>query len=72
VRITPRVAKRPEALAVPEARGWRKRRPEIVSASCELGPEGHHNSAVLASDHSLVTISANCNTSVYGTEWVGF
>jgi hypothetical protein len=43
-----------------------------VSASCGLGPEDHHNSAVLASGHSLVTISANCNTTVYEVSWVGF
>jgi hypothetical protein len=36
-----------------------------VSVSCGLGPEDHHNSAVLASGRSAVTVSANCNTSVY-------
>src|SRR5271166_5905692 len=36
-----------------------------VSASCGLGPEDHHNSAVLASGRAQVTISANCNTSVF-------
>jgi hypothetical protein len=40
----------------------------MVSASCGLGPEDHHNSAVVASGRSLVTISANCNTSVYEAE----
>jgi hypothetical protein len=44
----------------------------IASASCGLWPEDHHNSAALASGHSQVTISANCNTSVYDTEWAGF
>jgi hypothetical protein len=44
----------------------------MVSASCGLGPEDHHNSAILAGGHSTVTIAANCNTSVYDTEWLGF
>jgi len=46
-----------------------------VSAACGLTAEDHHNSATLAVDSSFVTITANCNTSVYETpsyEWPGF
>jgi hypothetical protein len=44
----------------------------IVAASCGLGAENHHNSATLASPHAQVTVAANCNTSVYETQWLGF
>lgn len=44
----------------------------IASASCGLGPEDHHNSVVLVSGHTGVTVAANCNTSVYETQWLGF
>jgi hypothetical protein len=44
----------------------------IVSASCGLVSEDHHNSATLGAGSSVVTITANCNTSVYWTDWLGF
>jgi hypothetical protein len=44
----------------------------VVSASCGLGAEDHHNSATITAGHSLVTISANCNTTVYEVSWIGF
>jgi hypothetical protein len=44
----------------------------LVSASCGLGAEDHHNSAVLSSGASLVTLSANCNTTVFAVSWMGF
>jgi hypothetical protein len=40
----------------------------MVSASCGLGPEDQHNSAVLALGQAQVTISVNCNTRVYELE----
>jgi hypothetical protein len=45
----------------------------VVSASCGLGQEDHHNSAIITAGKSQVTVSANCNTSVYETvPWLGF
>jgi hypothetical protein len=45
-----------------------------VSAACGLVAEDHHNSATLAGGNSFVTLTANCNTSVFGppNEWPGF
>jgi hypothetical protein len=44
-----------------------------VTAACGLGTEDHHNTATLAAGSSLVTVSANCNTTVFETtEWPGF
>jgi hypothetical protein len=44
----------------------------LVSASCGLESEDHHNSVTIASGNSLITLTANCVTSVYDYGWLGF
>jgi hypothetical protein len=43
-----------------------------VAAACGLGTEDHHNTATIGAGSSAVTVSANCNTSVFETAWPGF
>jgi len=52
-----------------------------VAAACGLLPEDQHSTATLAAGSTIVTIGANCNTSVFDTEiaatnspqgWPGF
>jgi hypothetical protein len=52
-----------------------------VSAACGLDDEEQHNTATLAGGGAIITVGANCRTSVYGAapavtfptfEWPGF